>query len=127
VGRADAQGNVGEIRILGPMSRWINRRRWTCFRHQQNGGGTGFSSTPKPATCNGSKSRAIHLHARRGMLHDGRNQRRALHDAGAGQLSAGDLVEVVGFPELSSASPLLREAVARKIGHALLPERGLST
>lgn len=38
------------------------------------------------------------------------------------KLVAGDLVEVVGFPELSSASPLLREAVARKIGHALLPE-----
>ena len=38
------------------------------------------------------------------------------------KLGAGDLVEVVGFPELSSASPLLREAVARKIGHALLPE-----
>jgi signal transduction histidine kinase len=36
-------------------------------------------------------------------------------------LEAGDLVEVVGFPELSSGSPVLREAVARKIGHAALP------
>jgi signal transduction histidine kinase len=32
------------------------------------------------------------------------------------------LVEVVGFPELSSASPVLREAVARKTGQAALPK-----
>jgi signal transduction histidine kinase len=42
-------------------------------------------------------------------------------DLKAGDLRAGDLVEVVGFPELSSASPVLREAVAKKTGHALLP------
>ncbi|MGO8836747.1 MAG: ATP-binding protein [Limisphaerales bacterium] len=38
------------------------------------------------------------------------------------QLEAGDLVEVVGFPELSGASPVLREAAARKTGRARLPE-----
>jgi signal transduction histidine kinase len=38
------------------------------------------------------------------------------------ELGAGDLVEVVGFPELSSATPVLREAVARKTGHAMLPQ-----
>jgi len=37
-------------------------------------------------------------------------------------LEVGDLVEVVGFPGLRGASPLLQEAVARKIGHAKLPE-----
>ena len=37
-------------------------------------------------------------------------------------LEAGDQVEVVGFPELSGASPLLHEAVARKTGHAALPK-----
>ncbi len=37
-------------------------------------------------------------------------------------LVAGDLVEVVGFPELSGVSPVLREAVARKTGQAALPE-----
>jgi signal transduction histidine kinase len=36
-------------------------------------------------------------------------------------LAAGDLVDVVGFPELSGAAPVLREAVARKTGHAALP------
>ena len=37
-------------------------------------------------------------------------------------LEVGDLVEVVGFPELSSAPPVLREAVVRKTGHAALPK-----
>src|SRR5579859_1930550 len=37
-------------------------------------------------------------------------------------LEAGDLVEVVGFPGLSGASPLLHEAVARKTGYATLPK-----
>jgi len=36
-------------------------------------------------------------------------------------LQAGDRVEVVGFPELSSAAPVLREAEARKTGQAGLP------
>jgi len=37
------------------------------------------------------------------------------------ELAAGDLVEVVGFPELSGASPVLHEAVARRTGRAPLP------
>src|SRR5205814_7699771 len=34
---------------------------------------------------------------------------------------AGDLVEVVGFPNVTGPSPLLREAVARKMGSSVLP------
>jgi signal transduction histidine kinase len=37
-------------------------------------------------------------------------------------LEAGDLVEAVGYPELSGAAPVLRGAVARKTGHAPLPK-----
>ena len=37
-------------------------------------------------------------------------------------LAPGDLVEAVGYPELSGAAPVLRGAVARKTGHAALPE-----
>ena len=36
-------------------------------------------------------------------------------------LNAGDLVQVVGFPELGGPSPLLREAVVRKVGADSLP------
>jgi signal transduction histidine kinase len=54
------------------------------------------------------------------FMTDGTNglrfQARAAHT-----LQPGDLVEVAGFPELSGPSPLLREAVARKTGHAGLP------
>lgn len=38
------------------------------------------------------------------------------------QLHTGDLVDVVGYPELDGAAPHLRSAVARKIGHASLPQ-----
>lgn len=36
-------------------------------------------------------------------------------------LKAGDLVQVVGFPELGGPSPILREAVVRKVGTGPLP------
>lgn len=36
-------------------------------------------------------------------------------------LAAGDLVEVVGFPSLAGPSPVLQEALARKVGVAPLP------
>jgi len=39
-----------------------------------------------------------------------------------GDLRTGDLVEVAGYPDLGSASPVLREAVAHKTGHEALPE-----
>jgi signal transduction histidine kinase len=38
------------------------------------------------------------------------------------RVSAGDLVDAVGLPELGFASPALIEAVIRKTGHASLPE-----
>jgi len=37
-------------------------------------------------------------------------------------LQPGDLVEVVGFPELGGPSPLLRQARVHALGHAALPE-----
>ena len=40
-------------------------------------------------------------------------------------LQVGDLVDAVGFPELSVASPVLREAVVRKTGRASLPKARL--
>ena len=54
------------------------------------------------------------------FMTDGRNGLRFTPKK-ATDLGAGDLVEVVGFPELSGASPELREAVVRKTGQAPLP------
>jgi signal transduction histidine kinase len=42
-----------------------------------------------------------------------------------GALRVGDRVDVAGYPQLGGASPLLREAVVRKTGHATLPEARL--
>jgi signal transduction histidine kinase len=39
-----------------------------------------------------------------------------------GGVKIGDRVEVAGYPELGGPSPVLREAVARKLGEAPLPE-----
>lgn len=40
-------------------------------------------------------------------------------------LQVGDVVDAVGFPELSTASPVLREAVVRKRSHSALPQARL--
>jgi signal transduction histidine kinase len=63
----------------------------------------------------------IHLREPEFFMMDGTNGVRfiAKHPAG---LQVGDLVDVVGFPELSSAAPVLREAVVRKTGQAALPQ-----
>jgi hypothetical protein len=42
--------------------------------------------------------------------------------ADAAKLRPGDLVEAVGYPEISGPSPLLRQALVRKTGTARLPE-----
>jgi len=62
------------------------------------------------------------VHARGGelfLMQEGKGLRFRL--AGETELQAGDLVEVVGIPELSGLSPRLHEAVARKLGAAPLP------
>lgn len=62
------------------------------------------------------------LHARGAehYLTDGTNGLRFLAKKSP-RLRPGDRVEVVGFPEWSGVSPLLREAVVRTTGHGALP------
>jgi signal transduction histidine kinase len=68
---------------------------------------------------------AGHILHRRGaelFLVDGTNGFRATLVPGTKTGSpVGDLVEVVGFPELGGASPILREALVQKKGRAALP------
>jgi len=54
------------------------------------------------------------------FMTDGRNGLRFVPKRELG-LKPGDLVEVAGFPELSGAAPLLREAMVIKTGQAALP------
>ncbi len=62
------------------------------------------------------------VHARRGeySLMEGTNGVRFI-PATATEFKPGDLVEVVGFPDLAGPSPVLREAVVRRAGNAALP------
>lgn len=66
----------------------------------------------------------IHIQESEYFMMDGSNGVRfiAKHPT---TLQVGDFVEAVGFPELSVASPILREAVVRKTGHADLPKARL--
>jgi signal transduction histidine kinase len=63
----------------------------------------------------------IHARDSEFFMMDGSNGVRFIANHPTG-LQVGDLVEAVGFPELSGASPILREAVVRKTGHAALPQ-----
>jgi signal transduction histidine kinase/uncharacterized protein YdeI (BOF family) len=63
----------------------------------------------------------LHMKGRDYYMVDGTNGVRFTLRRPVG-LHTGDLVEVVGYPELSGAAPLLRQAIARKTGHAPLPK-----
>jgi|GEM_PF-133402 len=62
------------------------------------------------------------IHERHGeyFLMDGLNGLRFKTQV-RGELKKGDLVEVVGFPDMNGSSPALREAMAQKNGAAALP------
>jgi signal transduction histidine kinase len=63
------------------------------------------------------------VHERDGEVYlmDGGNGLRYV-PKGAVDFEVGDLVEVVGFPSLTGPSPVLREAVTRKLGAGALPK-----
>jgi signal transduction histidine kinase len=62
----------------------------------------------------------LHINGREHFLAQGKEGLRFLTRQEP-ELAPGDLVEVVGFPQSGGASPILREATARKTGHAPLP------
>ena len=55
------------------------------------------------------------------FLMDGKNGLRVIPKS-MGDLRAGDVIEVVGFPNLDGPSPVLHEAVTRQTGHDKLPD-----
>ena len=62
----------------------------------------------------------IHIRDSECFMMDGNNGVRFVTKHPA-DLNVGDLVNVVGFPEISAGSPVLREAVVRITGHGSLP------
>ena len=91
-------------------------------------------STPAPMRCGGSGSRGQVMAERHGeyFLMDGANGLR-FKPKTALRLPVGAQLEVVGFPDMSGPSPVLREAVARKparpnqpaCGHANYPKAAM--
>ena len=63
----------------------------------------------------------LHQQGNEFFLWDGTNGLRFISKS-AIQLEPGDIVDVVGFPDLSGSSLLLREAIVRRTGHAPLPQ-----
>jgi len=61
----------------------------------------------------------VHCSGVEGYLTDGHGALRFITKRPM-DLRAGDLAEVVGFPELSGTAPVLREALVRQTGHAAL-------
>ena len=66
------------------------------------------------------RGQLLHLGKSQWYFTDGTNELRIM-PKNPPVLTAGDLVEAVGLPELSAGSPLLREALVRQTGHAPLP------
>ena len=66
------------------------------------------------------RGQVIHTDAQQIFLMDGRFGLRILPLENI-PLQPGDLVEVVGYPEISGPAPVLREALIRKTGSAFLP------
>ena len=62
----------------------------------------------------------LHVNGRECFLAQGKDGLRFLTRQEP-ELAPGDLVEVVGFPQSGGASPILREATARKTGRAPIP------
>jgi signal transduction histidine kinase len=66
------------------------------------------------------RGQVIYTDPRQIYLMDGQSGLRVL-PVGQPELKPGDLVEAVGYPEISGLSPVLREAVLRKTGAVTLP------
>ncbi|TAL07450.1 MAG: hypothetical protein EPO07_00175 [Verrucomicrobia bacterium] len=66
------------------------------------------------------RGQIVYADANRLLIMDGRSGLRVLPGQ-SGDLHAGDVIEAVGYPEISGPSPVLQEAIVRKTGEAALP------
>ena len=72
------------------------------------------------------RGQVVHAETRRVFLMDGGMGIQVQLDKAA-KVHAGDIIEAVGYPEISGPSPLLRQAIVRKVGAATLPAATLLT
>lgn len=117
------QVRVGEIRINGADIAVDQPAPADLFSTPRKSAAELFLFDPQASVFQRVKvsGQIIHLREPDCFMMDGDSGVRFIPKHPAG-LEVGDLVEVVGFPELSSAPPVLREAVVRKTGRAPLPQ-----
>jgi signal transduction histidine kinase len=117
------QVRVGEIRIYGADITVDQPAPVDLFSTPRKSAAELFLFDPQASVFQRVKvsGQIIHLQEPDCFMIDGSNGVRFMAKQPT-SLEVGDLVDVVGFPELSSAPPVLREAVVRKTGHAALPK-----
>jgi signal transduction histidine kinase len=117
------QVRVGEIRILGADIAVDQPAPADLFSTPRKTAAELFLFDPQASVFQRVKvsGQIIHLRDPDCFMMDGDSGVRFIAKRPA-SLEVGDLVDVVGFPELSSAPPVIREAVVRKTGHAPLPQ-----
>jgi signal transduction histidine kinase len=114
--------NVGEIRINGAVVTVDQPAPEDLFSTPAKTASELLLFDPQASVFQRVKvsGQIIHIREPEYFMMDGNNGVRLLlkHPS---DLQVGDVVDAVGFPELTTASPVLREAVVRKRSHAALP------
>jgi signal transduction histidine kinase len=119
---ATHQVNVSEVRMFGPTVSLVEPAPADAFALTSKRVADLLQFDPQASALRRVKVSGQVIHVRRGEYY--------AMDSGSGfrfilmesvSLGVGDLVEVVGFPNLTGPSPVLQEAVARRVGAAPLP------
>jgi signal transduction histidine kinase len=114
--------NVSEIRMFAPAVDVVEPAPADAFAVSSKPVADLLHFDPQASALRRVKVSGQIVHDREGEFYamDGTNGFRFIPRETEG-LNLGDLVEVVGFPSLTGPSPILHEAVARKISAAPLP------
>jgi signal transduction histidine kinase len=119
---ATHQVNVSEVRMFDPSVSVVEPAPADAFAVTPKHVADLLQFDPRASALRRVKVSGQIVHERQGEYYgmDGANGFRFIPKENI-SLEIGDLVEVAGFPSLTGPSPVLREAIARKIGVAPLP------
>ncbi|HWX22208.1 MAG TPA: sensor histidine kinase [Candidatus Binatia bacterium] len=119
---ATHQVNVSEVRMFAPSVTVVDAPLADVFAMTPKRVTELLLFDPQASALRRVKVAGQIVHERQGQYYamDGTNGFRFL-PKGSVSLAVGDLVEVVGFPSLTGPSPVLLEAMARKMGEASVP------
>lgn len=121
--RATRQVNPGEIRLVAASVNVDQPRPLNPFALPTRKASDLLWFDPRPSTLLRTKvaGQVVFARPHEFFVQDGQTSFRAMADTPPA-LNAGDLVEVVGFPQLGGVSPVLQAAQIRKTGSGPLPD-----